>query len=156
MCRAENVHRIVFINGHGGNPDAIRATQRDLAAQDNLFTCLIGTGSCASEDAKALWENRSDHAGEEETSQILFLRPELVREDLIANNSPQYPKLKRYGNLTSTLCAPGICICPHPAGGDARKASAQKGETVLNSAVEGTARFLAELSQAEDSETFPY
>jgi len=22
MCRAENVHRIVFINGHGGNPDA--------------------------------------------------------------------------------------------------------------------------------------
>ena len=36
------------------------------------------------------------------------------------------------------------------------KPPAQKGETVLNSAIEGTGRFLAELSQAEDSETFPY
>ena len=156
MCRTENVHRIVFINGHGGNPDAIRATQRDLAAQDNLFTCLIGTGSCASEDAKAIWENRSDHAGEEETSQILFLRPELVRENLIANNPRQYPKLKTLREFDIHFVRPWHLYLPTSAGGDARKASAQKGETVLNSAVEGTGRFLAELSQAEDSETFPY
>ena len=156
MCRAENVHRIVFINGHGGNPDVIRAVQRDLAAQDGLFTCLISTGSCASEDAKAIWENRSDHAGEEETSQIMFLRPELVRENLITNNPPQYPKLKTLREFNIDFVRPWHLYLPASAGGDARKASAQKGETVLNSAVEGTGRFLTELSQAEDSETFPY
>ena len=73
MCRDEDVHRIVFINAHGGNPDVIQAVQRDLAAQDGLFTCLIVTGSCPSDEAKPVWENRSDHAGEEETSQIIFL-----------------------------------------------------------------------------------
>jgi hypothetical protein len=45
---------------------------------------------------------------------------------------------------------------PASAGGDATKSSAKKAETVLNSAVEGTGRFLAELSQAPESDTFPY
>lgn len=156
MCRAENVHRIVFINGHGGNPDVIRAVQRDLAAQDGLFTCMIGTVSCASAEARAVWENRSDHAGEEETSQVMFLRPELVREDRIADNPPQHPKLKTLRKFPVDFVRPWHLYLPTSAGGDARKASAQKGETVLNSAVQGTARSLLDLSQAEDSETFPY
>ena len=49
----------------------------------------------------------------------------------------------------------GIYV-PVSAGGDATKASAEKGETVLKSAIEGTGQFLAELSKAPDSETFPY
>ena len=156
LCRAEDVHRIVFINGHGGNPDVIRATQRDLAAQDGLFTALIHTGTCASEEAKSVWENRSDHAGEGETSQVLFLRPELVRKDKITNNPFHYPKLETMKEFQVEFVRPWHLYIPASAGGDATLASAEKAKTVLNSAVEGTGRFLAELSQAEDSETFPY
>ena len=156
MCRAEDVHRIVFMNGHGGNPDVIRAAQRDLSAQDGLFTCLIHTSTCASDDAKAVWEHRSDHAGEEETSQVMFLRPELVREDFITNNPQEYPKLKTMKEFQVDFVRPWHLYLPVSAGGDARQASAEKGKTVLNSAVEGTGRFLAEMSLAEDSENFPY
>ena len=107
-----NVHRIAFINGHGGNPDVIRAVQRDLAARDGLFTCMIGTVSCASAEARGVWENRSDHAGEEETSQVMFLRPELVREDRIADNPPQHPKLKTLREFPVDFVRRGTCTCP--------------------------------------------
>lgn len=156
LCRSEDVHRIVFINGHGGNPDVIRAVQRDLAAQDGLFTALIHTTTCASKEAKSVWENRSDHAGEEETSQVMFLRPELVREDKITNNPFHYPKLETMKEFQVDFVRPWHLYIPASAGGDATKSSAKKAETVLNSAVEGTGRFLAELSQAPESETFPY
>jgi creatinine amidohydrolase len=156
LCRSEGVHRIVFINGHGGNPDVIRAAQRDLAAQDGLFTALIHTTTCASPEAKSVWEHRSDHAGEEETSQVLFLRPELVRKDKITNNPFHYPKLATMKEFQVEFVRPWHLYIPASAGGDATRASAEKAETVLNSAVEGTGRFLAELSQAPESETFPY
>ena len=42
MSEAEGVRRIVSVNGHGGNPDVIRAVQRDLAARDGAFVCMIG------------------------------------------------------------------------------------------------------------------
>ena len=108
--------------------------------RDGLFTCMIGTVSCASAEARGVWENRSDHAGEEETSQVMFLRPELVREDRIADNPPQHPKLKTLREFPADFVRPWHLYLPTSAGGDARKASAQKGETVLNSAAEGTAR----------------
>ena len=131
MCRAENVHRIVFINGHGGNPDVIRAVQRDLAAQDGLFTCLIGTGSCASAEARAVWENRSDHAGEEETSQVMFLRPELVRENRIANNPPQRPQVEDLAGISGGFCAPVAPVFAHICRRRCAKSLAKKGRNRL-------------------------
>ncbi|MCZ6632600.1 MAG: creatininase family protein [bacterium] len=156
LCEHEGVHRIVFVNGHGGNPDVIRAVQRDLAAREGLFTCLIGTGTCASEEARSVWENRSDHAGEEETSQVLYLRPDLVREDQIKVNPQVKPKLEVLNEFRVEFVRPWHLYIPASAGGDATKASAEKGKTVLESAIEGTGRFLAELSKAPESDTFPY
>jgi creatinine amidohydrolase len=156
MCRAENVHRILFLNGHGGNPDVIRAVQRDLAAQDGLFTCMIHGAQCASAEAKAVWENRSDHAGEEETSQILFLRPDLVRKDKITNNPVRQPRLETLREFKADFVRPWHLYLPTSAGGDATKASAEKAEIVYKSAIEGTGQLLAELSLSPDTDTFPY
>jgi len=156
MCAGEGVRRVVFVNGHGGNADVIRATQRDLAARDGLFTCMIGSTSCATGEARGVWENRSDHAGEEETSQILYLRPGLVRRDKIADHPRMPPSVGALAEFGAEFVRPWHLYVPASAGGDATRASAEKGKTVIESAIEGMGRFLAELSRAPDSETFPY
>ena len=156
LCEHEGVRRIVIINGHGGNPDVIRAVQRDLADKEGLFTCLIGTTTFASDEAKSVWVNRSDHAGEEETSNVLYLRPELVKEDRIANHPQNQPKLSELVDFQVDFVRPWHLYIPASAGGDATLASSDKGETVLTSAIEGTGRFLSALSLEPDSENFPY
>ena len=156
LCESEGVRRIVFLNGHGGNPDVIRAVQRDLAALDGIHTFLIHTTSCASEEALAVWENQSDHAGEEETSQMLFLKPELVRKDKITNNPRHQPSIPALKEFPVDFVRPWHLYLPKSAGGDATRASAEKAEKVFASAITGTAKLLSELSMAPDSESFPY
>ena len=156
MCEAEGVRRFVFVNGHGGNPDVIRAVQRDLAAKDGLFTCLISATQCASEEAKAVYEFRSDHAGEEETSQVMHLRPELVREEHLADNPRHHPSVDAINEFKVDFVRPWHLYIPVSAGGNATRASAEKGKTVIESAIEGMGRLFSELSVAPDTETFPY
>jgi creatinine amidohydrolase len=156
MCEAEGVRRFVFVNGHGGNPDVIRAVQRDLAAKDNLFTCLISTTQCASEEAVAVWEHRSDHAGEEETSLVMHLRPELVREEHITDHPQHRPSVEAINKYKADFVRPWHLYIPASAGGNATKASAQKGKTVVESAIEGMGHLFSELSTAPDTDTFPY
>ncbi len=156
MCEADGVQRIVFVNGHGGNPDAIRSVQRDLAARDGAFVCLIHASQCASEEALSVWENRSDHAGEEETSQMMHLRPDLVRTERVTDNPRVQPSVDVLTEYNVDFVRPWHLYLPASAGGDARKASAEKGKTVIESSAEGMGRFLSGLSKAEDSETFPY
>ena len=156
MCEAEGVRRFVFVNGHGGNPDVIRAVQRDLAAKDGIFTCLISTTQCASDEALAVWEHRSDHAGEEETSQVMHLRPDLVREDKITDNPRHAPTVETINEFAVDFVRPWHLYIPESAGGDARQASAEKGRIVIESAIEGMGRLFSDLSKAPDTETFPY
>ena len=156
MCESEGVRRVVIVNAHGGNPDAIRASMRDLSSRDGAFVCLIHATTCASPEAQQVWENRSDHAGEEETSQILYLRPELVREDKITDNPRVNPVVDVLKEFKTEFVRPWHLYLPTSAGGDARKSSAEKGQIVYESAIDGMGRFLAGLSKAPDSETFPY
>ena len=156
MCEADGVQRVVFVNGDGGNSDAIKAVQRDLAARDGAFVCLIHASTGASPEAMSVWENRSDHAGEEETSMIMHLRPELVRTDKITDNPRVQPAVEVLTEYNADFVRPWHLYLPASAGGDARKASAEKGKTVMESGREGMGHFLSELSKAPDSDRFPY
>jgi creatinine amidohydrolase len=156
MCEAEGVERVVIVNAHGGNPDVIRASMRDLSGRDGAFVCLIHATTCASPEANQVWEHRSDHAGEEETSQLLYLRPELVREEKITNNPTVSPVVEVLNEFRAEFVRPWHLYLPTSAGGDARKSSAEKGRIVYASAIDGMGRFLAGLSNAPQSDTFPY
>lgn len=156
MCLQEGVNRIVFVNGHGGNTDVIRAVLRDLAARDGLFACMVGPRTCASDDAVSVYENRSDHAGEEETSEMLHLQSDLVRNDRIGKNpvnKPAVDALDRYG---VEYVKPWHLYLPTSAGGDSTKASAEKGRIVIESSIDNLSDLLHDLSVAPDTETFPY
>lgn len=85
--------RIVIVNGHGGNPQLIRYfIQTQLERRRNYAVYFFDPVSdpVFKEQAKQL--HRSDpsgdmHAGENETSSLLYLRPDLVKMDKATDES---------------------------------------------------------------------
>ena len=125
--------RIVIVNGHGGNIQALAAftgeLTRELAAPIASTTYFM-EGQAAQvgilEDQKGVM-----HACEAETSMMMAIHPELVNElrlrdahgpdfDIAASLQPSLKIFRTFAELTSSGVA-----------GDARKASAAKGEALL-------------------------
>lgn len=156
----EGVRKVVLVNGHGGNPAALRAALREQTGRttpgDGAFVCLTDPNRAAPEGALAEIEHGSDHGGEAETSRMLYLRPELVDED----------ELKRYPVRESTvekLEDPGRVVwvrdwpsyLPESAGGETRESSAEKGERLVEDAADWLAEFLVDLD-GTPAEELPY
>ena len=83
------LRRVLVVNGHGGNVDAIRlaarAARRDQRA---LVAGLMWAQVAADEIAKRVTSERYGHACEVETSVAMVLAPESVRADMIAEPQP--------------------------------------------------------------------
>jgi len=153
QCYEDGVRKMVLVNGHGGNPGAIDATLREMSGMDRMpFAC--STKGTPGEDFEDPIEHPSDHAGEDETSRMLAIRPDLVRTD----------KLKAYpiGKLAvpllkyASFVRPWHRYMPETAGGETRSSSAKKGRALLDAKAKGLARLLIELSQAPYDDHFPY
>ena len=108
--------RLVFVNGHGGNVDALRAAVRLLRFEGRD----AGWCSCSVAGADA-------HAGHMETSVLLHLSPELVRtRDAAPGNTEPLadllPRMRDGG--VAAVSASGVL-------GDPTTATATAGETIL-------------------------
>lgn len=85
--------KIVIINGHGGNPNLLRYfIQSQLEKRRDYAVYFFEPGSDAAYVDKLNKLRKSDaagdqHAGERETSTLLYLRPELVKMDSAKNES---------------------------------------------------------------------
>ena len=84
---ADGFQRLFFLNGHGGNIDPMRVVARCL--HDDYPKALIAAG-CYWDGADQLLDSELQgepryvgHACEFETSMMMHLRPELVRQDQI-------------------------------------------------------------------------
>jgi creatinine amidohydrolase len=83
------VRRLLVVNGHGGNVDAIRLAAR-AARRDHraLVAGLMWAQVAADEVAQRVTSELYGHACEVETSVAMVLAPELVRADRIAEPRP--------------------------------------------------------------------
>jgi len=108
--------RLVFLNGHGGNTDALRAATSTLRAERrDVVWC---SGWAAGGDA---------HAGHTETSLLLHLSPHLVRNDrwVTGNREPLaalLPTLRREG--IGAVSSSGVL-------GDPTTATAEAGQRIF-------------------------
>jgi creatinine amidohydrolase len=136
LCRSilqAGFKRIVLVNGHGGNIQALAVLTgeltRELAAPIATTTYFMEGASEAAgilEDQKGVM-----HACEGETSMMMAVHPDLVdRSCLNEAHGPAFdiagslmPSLKRFRSFAE-LTSSGVA-------GDARKASAQKGEALF-------------------------
>jgi len=110
------VDRLVFVNGHGGNLDALRAAVRLLRAEGRD----AGWCSCSVAGADA-------HAGHMETSVLLHLSPDVVRiEDAAPGNTEPLadllPRMRDGG--VAAVSTSGVL-------GDPTMATATAGESIL-------------------------
>ncbi|MFZ9739110.1 MAG: creatininase family protein [Prochlorotrichaceae cyanobacterium] len=132
--------KIVFINGHGGQPQVVEIAARDLRqrfADLQVFPHFIWNALPA--EAFTPWLNPQEaqagiHAGDAETSLMLALLPDTVKiERAVAEYPPAltpYPHLSWEGAcpitwMTRDLSQTGTI-------GDPTTASAEKGEQMLN------------------------
>lgn len=152
----EGVKKIVMFNAHGGNPDVLRAIQRDHLKREGAFVCLVNVYSFGLEEMKTQINATSEHAGEYETSMILHCKPNLVRKDQFADNPVMEVKVPCLTKAKAEFVRPWWLYLPVSAGGDCRASTAAKGKAVADSAIRGMAEFLKDLSKAKWHKNFPY
>jgi creatinine amidohydrolase len=109
-------HRVVFVNGHGGNIDALNTAVERLTfeARDAIWVpCMPLQGDA--------------HAGRVETSVLLYLHPARV----VPDRAP-VGRVERLDALLPELREKGVrAVSPNGVLGDPRGASAAEGETIL-------------------------
>lgn len=120
--------RLVFVNGHGGNMEALRAAVSKLRAEGRD----AGWCPCAAAGADA-------HAGHTETSILLYLSPADVRTDRwrpgnVAPLPDLIPSMRRGG--VAAVSEVGVL-------GDPTTATADEGQRVFTEMVDGCAHRIA-------------
>src|SRR5512142_1625010 len=87
--------KIVIVNAHGGNDHLIHYfAQIQLASPRDYVVYVAGPSYTPEEEetVRVQWETTVDgHAGEEETSAILAIHPELVRRDVMPTDGEGLP-----------------------------------------------------------------
>ena len=142
--------KVLFVNGHGGNSALVAMMNRELRLKYGLQTFLAhphmpadqGGSSAASELGMGV------HGGMDETSVMLHLRPDLVDmslavrrvpEGLAGNEQVRFGGRVAFGWLSNDFFPEGHI-------GDPTGANAEVGAQMIDSAVNGLAGALREIS----------
>ena len=133
---------IVLVNGHGGNMAALTAIANDMAVRSGLLVYSTTYFIEAAAQINDLLETQSglQHAGEAETSMIWAISPQMVRTDALVDG-PNFdlqtvlqPRLRRF--------EPFAELTPNGVSGQAKKATAAKGDALLAASATVLARNL--------------
>jgi creatinine amidohydrolase len=138
--------RIVIVNGHGGNPQLLRYfIQSQLGQRRPYVVYLFDPASDPAVDAKVKEIRRSDpagdmHAGERETSTLLYLRPDLVKMDRAARESGE--NLKRLATPDLYNAIWWYAGFPNHYAGEGAKATRELGQVLTEARVDALVRAL--------------
>ncbi|WP_270935227.1 creatininase family protein [Falsiroseomonas oryzae] len=138
--------RIALVNGHGGNVEAIATAAIVLTRELGVPVVGVTYWNANADTFGAILETQKNvmHACEAETSMVMAVHPDCVREANIARAVPKRfappapPGFKRHRGFVE-LTDTGVM-------GDPRAASAEKGERLLEAA---SGRLAEELGRAE-------
>jgi creatinine amidohydrolase len=145
------VRKLVFLNGHGGNSALLQVASRDVRLAHGLRTFVMhpsvppdqGGTSPAAELGMGI------HAGAEETSVMLHLRPDLVRLELAERSVPGhlagfervgFGKPVSFGWLSDDFGTDGTL-------GDPTGATAEHGKQKYEAMIATAAASLAEIAR---------
>jgi creatinine amidohydrolase len=147
----EGVLKLVILNSHGGND--FRQIVRELQPTTRVFLSTINWWSCV--DLRQWFEDLGDHAGEAETSAMMFLAPEAV-QPLSEAGAGKARKSRLTGVREGWAWAPRrwTQVTADTGIGNPAKATRQKGEAYVTAAVEKIAQYLTELAALDPEDLY--
>mgnify|MGYP000338942140 CR=1 FL=1 len=134
------ITRIVVVNGHGGNIPALSIACQKVAYEKGATIVLLNWWLDLVEESRELLETEMGHAAEDETSEVLAVRPDLVD---MGEAKPYFREVK-YRFYSPDR---GKLIFGHGVRGFPEKASREKGEAIIEEASEKLARIIRDLKE---------
>lgn len=154
------VHKILIMNGHGGNIHTIGSALHPLTRKHRIFIGFTSPTRLVGDLFKKLQDNKSKgafHAGEYETSLMLLIASKLVNQSEITDHplkryheDMQYLRLwkskyiKEFGWTTKQITESGVI-------GDPTHATEEKGLQLFNVAIENLCKLIREIHQQINS-----
>lgn len=152
VLNRQGIHKLIILNSHGGND--FKPMIRELGLR---FPAMFIT-TCnwfQALDQNQFFESKDDHAGEMETSLILYLRPDLVLPLSEAGDGSS--KKFRFTAIregwawaerkwTQVTASTGV--------GDPRKATREKGEQYFKAVTEKVAQFCIEVAKTKSEDFY--
>ena len=145
------IHRVVIVNGHGGNDfkwmiRELQATHRALIAQVNWWQI---------EQPGAYFSAAGDHAGELETAVMMHLTPELVLPlDQAGPGAALVPAIRAFRECWAWTPRRWTQVTQDTGVGDPRPASAAAGRRYFDAVVEKLGDFLVDFEGIADGEFY--
>jgi creatinine amidohydrolase len=152
--------RVVFLNGHYDNTYALAyacaQASESMPAGAKAFPFNYWDGMTPEQWANMTEAGKGLHAGEGEVSMMLAINPGLVDMDLANAEFPNFPETKTKSPALHTayfFSSPGSVYRITKSGtwGDATKATAAKGEYILQSGVESVIKLMEDIETTFDN-----
>ena len=146
--------KIVILNGHGGNPEFIRFFMQSFLNKRHNYVIYFYTPTNDEEYAKQYKEmHKSDikgdqHAGESETSVLMYYRPDLMRMDRAAQQSGADQKRLNIPGLYTPIW--WYASYPNHYAGEGAKATAEFGKFITDHEI---ASFIKALKEVKSDDT---
>jgi creatinine amidohydrolase len=150
----QGVHKLVLLNGHGGNE--LKPLMRELHHRTRVFLCLCDWYRLATDLYPQVFQEPGEHADEVETSLGLAFFPDLVRPELADEGAARPTRFEAINRGWISITRPWHLATTNTGLGNPRAASAAKGQRLMEILVERLGQFLIELAAAPMTETFPY
>lgn len=148
---AQSIHKLVILNGHGGND--FKSIIRELQPRVGVFLSVINWYSCV--DPTAYFDEPGDHGGELETSIMQHVAYRLVRP--LEEAGPGLERKSRIRGLREGWAwAPRqwTQVTEDTGIGDPSQASVARGAAYFEAVTARIAEFLTELSAADASDLY--
>lgn len=152
VLNRQGIHKLIILNSHGGNDFKTMIRELGLKFPDMfLSTCNWFQAL----DQKEFFENKDDHAGEMETSLMMYLRPDLVLPLTEAGDGES----KKF---TFAAIREGwawaerkwMQVTKDTGVGDPRKATKEKGEKYFKAVTQKVALFFEEVAKTKKEDFY--
>jgi creatinine amidohydrolase len=145
--------RLVVLNGHGGNSALLGVANRELRLRHGLMTFLAHPGVPPDQGGPSAADElgMGVHGGEDETSLVLHLAPELVDMSAARRTVPEHLGGNRFVRFGGTVSFGWLSDDFDDSGviGDPTRATADRGAALFAAAVDGFSAALAEVAAFE-------
>ncbi len=148
------IHKLVLLNGHGGND--LKWLLREMHNTTKVHLFLCNWYKVAADRYKEIYVDAGDHAGELETSVMLSIEPHLVAMDQADDGAMAKTRFDAVNRGHVEITRPWHLLTTNSGAGNPHPSTAEKGATTVKLVVERLSRFLVDLSSSPIDETFPY